>query len=569
MPPRLASKVGRAGRQRTKSAGATRRKSGPTSSEIVAATFANVELRFTKASMAEYSKRCEGMSRANELLRHQLEEHESDSIKVVQHLKEKLQCAEKEVTEQRGEIERLLAESADAEEDLRCQYERILEERDEQIVQYATTVQRLQSDLKGAAQHVHKREMHQLELKRLNDEIEEMRTRHDCELAALRFQTVDRKMRLVALEETMRERFQAQVEKESERLLEAKSKALLEDHESLQYERVRLTQDLEELVQLATVKNMECADVRRKGELHQRACEEAMRRIVLGNRRARDSEAKTQRLERRVKELMQEKNAMREELSRRYETQIQELEKTLAETQNSLQCHRAELQRLRRIASTIVDQRSDLERFFYVALDDVRRMRSKAPRRQQVASPVQLPSLLAAENNGNVAYNGANPRHAQQQHQHQAPPLVLEALPSSLVTKGGPTFLTESPASAKGINTPAASTVNTVPSSIPAPSPTGPSPSVPLPSPPPGMAPGRRGGGSARLTRDAAGHSNNKNNVLFINFGENGEGAYLNDLSWEDKEKIIKALLFFINQTCYQKLPGSQLANSEATLMET
>ncbi|EAN91991.1 hypothetical protein C3747_37g175 [Trypanosoma cruzi] len=567
MPPRLASKVGRAGRRGMTSAGITRRRSGPTPGEIVAATFANVELSFTKASMAEYSKRCERMSRENELLRHQLEEHESDSIKVVQHLKEKLQCAEKEVTEQRSEIERLLAESADAEEDLRCQYERILEERDEQIVQYATIVQRLQSDLKGAAQHVHKREIHQLELKRLHDEIEEMRTRHDCELAALRFQTVDRKMRLVALEETMRERFQAQVEKESERLLEAKSKALLEDHESLQCERVRLTQDLEELVQLATVKNMECADVRRKGELHQRACEEALRRIVLGNRRARDSEAKTQRLERRVKELLREKNAMREELSRRYETQIHELEKALAETQNSLQCHRNELQRLRHIASTIVGQRSDLERFFYVALDDVRRMRSKAPRRQQVASPVQLPSLLATENNGNVAHNGANPRHSQQQQQQQAPPLILEALPSSLATKGGPTFLTESPASAKGnFNTPTASTVNTVPPSIPALSPTGPSSSVPLPSPPPGAAPGRRCGGSARPTRDAG---NNNNNVLLINLGENGEGAYLNDLSWEDKEKIIKALLFFINQTCYQKLPGSQPVNSEATLMET
>ncbi|ESL08826.1 hypothetical protein TRSC58_03465 [Trypanosoma rangeli SC58] len=556
MPPRAPPIFGRGKRRGNNSVSPTRGGSASLQGDVVSSTFANVDLRVTKAAMTEYAKRCETMSHENALLRSQLEEHESDSIKVVQHLKEKLQSAVSEVTEQRSEIERLLADSAEAEEGLRHQYERILEERDTQMTQYAVIIQRLQTNLEAAAQQVHQREMHRLELQRLHDEIENMRTRHDCEIAALRFQTVDRKMRLVALEETMRESFKTQVERESDRLLEAKSKALLEDHELLQYERLRLTQEIEELVQLTTVKNSECADVRRKGELRQHACEEALRRIVLGNRRARESEAKTQRLERRVKELTQEKQAIRDELSRRYEAQIQTLEKTLAETRNSLQSHRVELQRLRHVASTIMDQRSDLERFFYVALEDVRRMRSRAPRRPLLAPPMQLPSLPTADN------GGAHPRHSQQQQRQETPSSMGMSVPSPVVMKGT-TFLTESPVSANAMGSsnvaPFTMTASTTPTTS-----TRPPSSVVVPSPPSGAALRRRGEGTARPTRDAY----SSNNAAFISSGEGCEGVYLGDLSWEDKEKIIKALLFFINQTCYQKLPGSRL-KGEPTPMET
>ncbi|RNF07785.1 hypothetical protein TraAM80_03159 [Trypanosoma rangeli] len=558
MPPRAPPIFGRGKSRVNNLVSPTQGGSAAQPGDVVSSTFANVDLRVTKAAMAEYAKRCETMSHENALLRSQLEEHESDSIKVVQYLKEKLQSAVSEVMEQRGEIERLLADSAETEEGLRHQYERILEERDSQITQYATIIQRLQTNMEAAAQQVHKREMHRLELQRLQDEIESMRTRHDCEIAALRFQTVDRKMRLVALEETMREAFKTQVERESDRLLEAKSKALLEDHESLQYERLRLTQEIEELVQLTTVKNSECADVRRKGELHQRACEEALRRIVLGNRRARESEAKTQRLERRVKELTQEKQAIRDELSRRYEAQIQSLEKTLAETRNSLQSHRVELQRLRQVASTIMGQRSDLERFFYVALEDVRRMRSKAPRRPLQTPQSQLPSLPTADN------SGVHTRHLQQQQQQrqETPSSMGMTVPSSVVMKGA-TFLTESPISVNAMGSsnfaPSTMAVNTTPTTSTRPL------SVVMPSPPSGAALRRRGEGGARPTLDA--HSSSS--AAFISLGEGCEGVHLSDLSWEDKEKIIKALLFFINQTCYQKLPGGQMVKRESTPMET
>lgn len=520
--------------------------------DVVASTFANADLRFTKAAMSEYWKRCDALSRDNALLREQMEEQESDSIKVVQYLKTKLQNAEAVVTEQRGEIERLLHENAEAEEALRCQYERMLGERDEQISQYASITQALQSELKASSQQVQDRAIHRLELQKLQDEIEEIRMRHECELAALRFQSVDRKMRLVALEETMRERFRMQVETESMRLLEVKSKALIEDHEALQQERIRLTQDIEELVQLTTAKNTECADVRRKGELHRRACEEALQRIVNGGRRARDLAMRTQRLEQRVKELIQEKQVIREELSRQYEAQIQELKKALTETQRSLQLHRTELQRLRYAASTVVDQRSDLERFFYVALNDVRRMRSgsqrgpKALKRHVPASARQLPSLTNAEL-VNVTGLSGGPTHANPPPRPQGPlpsPLAPQARNSSPLAPKDPTFLTESPSTAN-----VAGSLSAVSTTV---SPTC-STAVVGPSPPAAESLRRRGDAGARPTHNV---TKSGNGVLPVDLGRNNEGVYLEDLSWEDKERIIKALLFFINQTCYQRLPG-------------
>ncbi|KEG07483.1 hypothetical protein DQ04_09671020, partial [Trypanosoma grayi] len=75
----------------------------------------------------------------------------------------------------------------------------------------------------------------------------------------------------------------------------------------------------------------------------------------------------------------------------------------------------------------------------------------------------------------------------------------------------------------------------------------------------------RRLSGGVRPVRDGIGNSHtNKSNALHVNLGESGEGVYLDDLSWEDKEKVIKALLFFINQTCYQRLPGTCASKAAA-----
>nr|CCC95036.1 conserved hypothetical protein [Trypanosoma congolense IL3000] len=524
------------------------RRTSQNPSDVVVSTFANVDLRVTKAAMNDYARSCETMALENEKLRIELQRQEEESIKVVEHLKEQLEEAQSKVMKQQDEINRLQREINESTEEIRQQYTRMIEERDEQVSQYALLVHRLQNEMRAGAQSIHLRQEHLLEVQRLEDRIEEMKTEHECELSALRFQTVDRKMRLLALEETMRESFQAKVEQESSVMLEKKSHELLKNYRELQEERSRLVKDINELMQLATVKAAEFADERRKGNLRQHACEEALRRIAHSNKRSRDMQMKTQRLEQHVKDLLQEKKSVREELSRQYEGKISTLEKALAETQSSLRSHRAELQRMRYAASKVVEQRSDLEKFFYVALDDVRKMRTRLSKpKGSVAQSARVtsPSPSLYSSGALRQYNNCNTRLP-----HLPPSYKQQQMDGGGASVGNSAA---SPHSAGEAKTPALA------------------PCAPEPQPHdqyPPVVPGagkrtqqersasqRRapsGNVKSAVEGSVKGNLENKDNRLNIDLGEDGKGMYLNEMSWEDKEKIIKALLFFINQTCYQ-----------------
>ncbi|KAH9600197.1 hypothetical protein LSM04_007082 [Trypanosoma melophagium] len=541
----------------------------PTAGDVVASTFANADLRVSRAAVAEYASRCEALSRANAELRTALSRQERDSIHVVERLEGDLRAARAEAAGQRAEVQRLLAEAATATGEVRAEYERALAERDEQIAALAAVARRLQAAASAAAGG--RAAAAAAERERLRAALDEAVAAHDAELAALRFQTVDRKVRLIALESAMREEFKQHVEEAAGKLLEQRSAALLQDHAALMEERERLTQDIEELVRLTTAQHEEGAGVRRRGELQQHACTEVMRRIVQGNQRAREAAVKIQQLESRVKELIYENRTIRNDLAHQYEKQIETLEKTLAETRASLQTHRTELQRMRQIASTVVAQRSDLERFFYVALKDVRRMRAGASQHAATSSTLvsshphrqkqqqQRIAPLNAEMN-NVSSGGSRPQHEKEEQQVQPP--KSHTIDSTGQGLGSTTFLTDSPttlATASTMTTPA----------------TG--PAILLGPAPPTVEPLRRRGGSGlRLSKGAtinAGSAtggggnktinNNNNNALNMDLGEGGDGVYLDDLSWDDKEKIIKALLFFINQTCYQRLPGKQVTAND------
>lgn len=538
-------------RNRLSTPEAPQRTNAVPSGDTVISTFANVDLRVAKAAMNDYARSCEVMARENEQLRLELQRQEEESIKVVEHLKEKLEEARNTVMEQQNEINRLQHEGNEATEAVRRQYTQMLGERDEQVAQYAALTQRLQTEMRACARSIHLREESRLEVQRLRDQIEEMTARHESELSALRFQTVDRKMRLLALEETMRESHQARVEHESSLLLEKKSHELLKNYRELQEERTRLVKDIDELMQLTTMKAAEFVDERRKGDLHQHACEEALRRIANSNKRSCEMQMKTQRLEQHVKELLQEKKSLREELSRQYEGKIQALERALAETQSSLRCHRTELQRMRYAASKIVEQRSDLEKFFYVALNDVRKMRTKSSKNRGNTphSTSHTSPSMSLHSNSTLkqcaSFSSKLPQLSPPQKAQQAEPNLSSRNSAVLSASTGETRLQPH------------------------------SPCVPAPPPPvqevcasatsaagkqarqERPAPLRRAhSNGTKPTQDAPvrGTVENVDSRLHINLGEDGKGVYLNDLSWDDKEKIIKALLFFINQTCYQPL---------------
>lgn len=348
-----------------------------TPADVVAATFANLDLRATKAALDTYYEKFTVLEAENKMLREELVQHEEDSLKVVRHLEEKLEDSEKKTTQANQEIADIIAANKSSAADVMERYDEALRERDRQIAEYASLTERLQGDLRQASRYVQLRQEHAMELKHLHDQLEEMAAKHEKDLTALRFQTLDRKIKLVSLEKTMRQGFKDIVEEEANRLLDLQHRTLIVRSKMLEEEKVDMAHDIDDLIQLANTLSKEKEVMRRCADLHHRVHEEVLRYTVTVNRQHTKKEEKAQLLEAKLRDLLQKYNTVKEDMHKKYSTRIAELEMQLIDTQASLQQHRLELLQARELAKKVVNQRTDLERFFYVALSDCQRYRQQ------------------------------------------------------------------------------------------------------------------------------------------------------------------------------------------------
>ncbi|EPY32160.1 hypothetical protein STCU_02946 [Strigomonas culicis] len=294
-------------------------------------------------------------------------------MQVVRALQLRLENALAEVGHQRVELQQVRDARAEEQRLLREHYDRVLKDRDQQLTEYAQLTAQLQDDLRQASRYVQQRQEHALELKQLQDLLEEKVQEQEKQLQAMRFQTMDRKMKLFAMEKTMRAQFDAMVKEESERMLQSQHRELLAHTLALEEEKVGLGQDVDDLVQFAQSMETDRTALRRQAELHRRAHEEVLRHAAVQNKQGRDTELKMQKLEATVRELQAGQDSIHATVAAEYEGQLHDLRQQLKASQVALQEHRAQLKQTRQLASQIVEQRTDLERFFLVAIEDCRK----------------------------------------------------------------------------------------------------------------------------------------------------------------------------------------------------
>lgn len=509
-----------------------------TPGDVVAATFANLDLRAAKAALETYYQKFAHVEVENKMLREELEQHEEDSLKVVRHLEEELSKSIKETAMYRDEVNRIVADNKGSHTALMDKYSEMLKERDKQIADYASLTERLQGDLRQASRYVQQRQEHQMELKHLHDQLEEMAAKHEKDLTALRFQTLDRKIKLVALEKTMRQGFKDMVEEESNRLLDLQHRTLLDRNRVLEEEKVDMAHDIEDLMNLANNFTAEKAVMKRRAELHRRAHEEVLRHTVTSNRQSREKEMKVQRLEAKVRELLAEQKTMKEDMESKYLSKIAELEHELHETKTALQLHRLELRQTRDLAAQVVQQRTDLERFFYVALQDCLKYRQQL---NNSGHAVVALSPAARPGSNRIQSSSANRSPYITSNSNSAPGGVKDFTGSfsiqppahaDTITRENNMLNTNS---SRGTNS--SSKEATMNDELP---------------PVRGMTKQSSSGGGKSDTFLTQTSLPSARAAAQKKGGPPPEaGMYIEDLPWEDKEKIIKALLFYINSTYY------------------
>lgn len=561
-----------------------------TPGDVVAATFANLDLRATKAALDTYYDKFTLLEAENKMLRDELIQHEEDSLKVVRHLEEKLEESTKKNSHANHEISQIIAMNKSSTAEMMERYDEALKERDRQITEYASLTERLQRDLRQASRYVQQRQEHTMELKHLHDQLEEMAAKHEKDLTALRFQTLDRKIKLVSLEKTMRQGFKDIVEEEANRLLDLQHRTLLVRNKMLEEEKVDMAHDIDDLIQLANTFSKEKEVMRRRADLHQRVHEEVLRYTVTVNRQHSKKEEKAQLLEAKLRDLLLKHTTVKEDMQKKYSTRIAELEIELIDAQASLQQHRLELLQARELAKKVVSQRTDLERFFYVALKDCQRYRQQLNKSStgmlhaNKSSPCRITpkapaSINPASSNGRksdtagygnvtrsstfLTADGMTIGHSKSTANSRMPHIPHS---ENLNTrkegeKGGYVFTLQSPphddpidrklgtgstatntfsSQSRGAGASSCESDSSWTTSLP----TKMASASSLALPPVDV---RTGPTSANLTP-----CEEKSNPGFSPPPE--PGVYIDELPWEDKEKIIKSLLFFINSTYYKNV---------------
>ncbi|AIN98794.1 hypothetical protein LPMP_241620 [Leishmania panamensis] len=465
------------------------RRSVGMSDEALLTSLVTTDLAATKVATDTYYNQYKEAEAENAKLRAALRQQEVDSVQVVQFLESKLREVEIETQAYKTGITQLLDDHHHAEEELQSKYGEMLRERDIELTRYASVTTRLHDDLRQASRYVQQRQEHTLELQHLQTQLEDLVVEHEKEVAALHFQTVDRKLKLIALEKTMRAEFDALVEARAAKALEERFQRVLERTRRLEEEKVSMTHDIHDLMQLTTDIDAERTQVQRQAAVQQQAHKELVHQAMARGRQKEQADLKIYELEERVRELTAQLQVVRVELQASYQSRIDVLQTELKSTRTSLQTHRAELLHMRQLTARVVGERSELENFFHTALADCQRYRH--------AMSANCHASTAASATG--ASKGA---------------MLLEN-----VDWGGSASRGGAPR-----QTPQESVMTVAAAASPAPS-------------------------SSSLAATL------KNS-----------GVFFEEMPWKDKEKVIKALLFFLNANYYKSLSPAPTAAGSGPL---
>lgn len=362
--------------------------------QVVATTFANLELANTKKALAQFVDLYEMLKKENERLTKDLKERDLDSLQVLEYLR--LEVAQK--TTKLDELERELKTSNEhhdaALRDVTTRLTSIIQDKDVQITKATNTIAALQKELEDLSLFSRERQEILLELDRSKEAYEVMMNKYERELTKLRFQTIEEKVKLKAAETEMVKKFNVEVDARATILVDVKAKSIHENNKNLVHDKTLLEKEVSDLVTLATEVQAELKEAQRSAELDARIQQEAMRHTAKLNKVARESDAKAQMHEARYRNLSAEFDAVLARERRESEQKIYHLQATINQLQKTVELHHHELIRMRSLAGAVVEQRSDLENFFYQALDDVRAMsRTQSAVSKTQKRPETLPSV--------------------------------------------------------------------------------------------------------------------------------------------------------------------------------
>jgi hypothetical protein len=338
---------------------------------VVASTLANAALTSTQHTLSQYVGLYQGAHEEVAKLSHEMDERDRDAVRVVDFLRRELELKHQQhqrlVVEHRAELAQQQAASDAQVESLRAQ----LRAKEAESGALGAEVERLQGELDVVAEFRRQRIQVHHEHARHAAAEEELTQKYEREITALKFQNLEDRLRLRAVENEMTERFQDEVHEQANKLVDAKGRAIRDENERLRDHTVRLHTEVEELASVADERAEQVQRTQRVAELSLQTQAEYARRGLVQARVAKDAVEKVKQLQVELSVSQREAQALRQSDRAAHERYAADLRAQLDAAHSSLVAHRRDLIRTRNLARRIVAQRSELEQFFYDAIEHV------------------------------------------------------------------------------------------------------------------------------------------------------------------------------------------------------
>lgn len=366
---------------------------------IVASTFANLELSSVKKTLAQYTSMYEAARSENAKLVEEMKQRDSDAMQVVEFLHKELEQKNALIVSLQSQVSNgqrdFDAKQAQTEQSAKAQ----IADREETIEMCRQEIARLESDLESLAAFKRERQEVLLEIARAKERHGDMVNKYERELTKIRFQALEEKVKLRSVEEEMTEKFNKEVDLRAMVLVDVKAKGVYEENAKLAEAKDSLAREVDDLVLTATMAQSDLQRAKREVELGVQSQQIYAKRGAQLARVAKESTSKVRTLEDRVEAVTAEWEGR---LARQEEEHRAELAAARREAESAKMGYkqaRQELAHMRKLARHVLGQRSDLEHFFHEALAQVRREVEKEEREEAAsaaaAASARVPSFLS------------------------------------------------------------------------------------------------------------------------------------------------------------------------------
>lgn len=339
---------------------------------VVSSTFANVELQTTRRTLKEYVQLFDDAREENQRLNSELVERDKDSMRVVQFLRAELDGKIAEIAsvqkQHKADLDKVRA-------DFHSERKRLLAEindRDEEISALQNKCSVVQGDLSALQTFASDRDRLYAEMHAFREHHQRECERYEAEISRLRFVSLEEKVRVKAEERIMTEKFEAEVNDRAMKLLDVKTRSIHNENFALLQDKVLLEQELDRLVSDNKSMKSLTSTQKREVELAKVADDEYAKRGARQSREIKDLRNQCKLMEQNIAKLIDEYEHKLDVQSSNSQTAIDALKEERDLAIRNAELRHKELVKMRQLTKSFVSQRSELEIFFNEALEYVR-----------------------------------------------------------------------------------------------------------------------------------------------------------------------------------------------------